>query len=178
MYYNSHCSTRSDGCVPKSGRVSSQPPIQRRNSLARAIALVLMSGMVVMPAWATETTQEQTVAKLPQTEETQTGNSAAYQIYRDPVTGKFGPPPADATGNPPLDLSTIQPSLSTSSEGLKEEYAMKGKMVRLNGSFQDATIVTKDAGGNIVPTPQPSVSDSATQNPSDVVVTPTQKQKE
>ncbi len=31
MYYNSHCSTRSDGSAPKTERVSSQPPIQRRN---------------------------------------------------------------------------------------------------------------------------------------------------
>jgi len=167
MYYNSHCSTRSDGSAPKPERVSSQPPIQRRNSLARAIALVLMVGTVAVPAWATETTQEQTVAKLPQTEETQTGNSAAYQIYRDPVTGKFGPPPADATRNPPLDLSTIQPSLSTSSEGLIEEDAVLGEMVRLNGRFQDASIVTIDTNGKIVETPSPSST-----------VVPTQERKE
>jgi Domain of unknown function DUF11 len=50
MYYNSHCSTQSDGCAPKPERASSQPPIQRRNSLARAIALVLMAGTLVAPA--------------------------------------------------------------------------------------------------------------------------------
>jgi len=53
MYYNSHCSTRSDGCAPKPERVLSQPPIHRRNSLARAIALVLMAGTLAVPAaWA------------------------------------------------------------------------------------------------------------------------------
>jgi len=155
MHYNSHCSTRSDGSAPKSERATSQPPIQRRNSLARAIALVLIAGVVAVPTWATETTQEQTVAKLPQTEETQTGNSAAYQIYRDPVTGKFGPPPTATEGVPPtsLDLSSIQQNLSTSSDELEEKSApIGGKnavMMKLNGQFQDTLTVTIDADGKI-----------------------------
>jgi PKD domain len=54
MLYQSYFITRSDGCAPKTERVLSQPPIQRRNSLARAIALLLMAGSVVVPAsvWA------------------------------------------------------------------------------------------------------------------------------
>ncbi len=52
MYYNSHCSTRSDGGAPNRERVSSQPPIQRRNSLARLAALGLLLGNIALPVQA------------------------------------------------------------------------------------------------------------------------------
>jgi len=101
----------------------------------------------------------------PNTEsKTKPESSAAYNnVYRDPVTGKFGPPPVVTGSNPPLDLSTMEPNLTTSSEGLTEEYATSGKMIRLNGRFQDATTVTIDAAGKIVPISPPSVSGSANQ---------------
>jgi hypothetical protein len=140
--------------------------VSRKELSKRAMALALASG-VILPAtgW---TTEEQVVANPPQSE-----SITYFGIYKDPVTGKFGPPPADVTGNPPLDLSTIQPSLSTSSEGLKEEFAVKGKMVRLNGGFQDVTTVTIDASGNIVPLPS-----TLNTVPNESVVTSTQEGKE
>jgi len=44
MYYNSHCSTRSDGSAPKSERATSQPPIQRRNSIYFILLIVIIIG--------------------------------------------------------------------------------------------------------------------------------------
>jgi len=169
MHYNSHCSTRSDGSAPKSERATSQPPIQRRNSLARAIALTLAVGSA-LPAWALDETppneQKQTaatttIAGSPQSE-TQVGDFAANNsIYRDPITGKFGPPPpVGMEGVSPLDLSVIQQNLSTSPDGLKEQSAPGGgRMVKLNGRFQDTLIVTMDADGKVV---TPSTSSSVT----------------
>jgi hypothetical protein len=137
---------------------------------------LMLAGSVVLPTsgWAEEIAQEQVTVESPQSE-IETGNFNAYfGIYRDPITGEFGLPLTDITGDLPLDLSTMQPNLSTSSEGLKEEFAIKGKMVRLNGKFQDATIVTIDTGSNIVPT----TPDVTIQIPGEMVSSPTQEQKE
>jgi len=118
--------------------------------------------------------QENAVKNSPETE---VENFTAYQgVYMDPDTGEFGPPPADQTGIIPLDLSTIEQNLSTSSEGLKEKTAPGGgRMIRLNGRFQDAMILTIDASE--APTTSSSISDPVVQDSSDVTVIPTEEEK-
>jgi hypothetical protein len=71
------------------------------------------------------------------------------RIYRDPVTGELGDPPAEAPDQislPPAD------ALSTSSEGLVETPSPMpdgGVMVDLQGRFRSPLIATQDAEGKI-----------------------------
>jgi len=71
------------------------------------------------------------------------------RIYRDPVTGELGDPPAEAPAQvslPPDD------ALSTSSEGLVETPSPGpggGVMVDLQGRFRSPLIATQDAEGKI-----------------------------
>lgn len=74
-------------------------------------------------------------------------NVAAHTIYKNPTTGELMQPHSGFTTS--LDLSEIQEALKTSADGLTEESAMSGTMVRLNGRFQNAMLAKKNAGGQI-----------------------------
>lgn len=78
--------------------------------------------------------------------ETQTGassslqsqNVATFQVYKDPATGEFSPPP---TENFPPELSEqLRNYLSTSSDGLEEINIGNGYMVDLQNRFQEVVI--------------------------------------
>ena len=109
--------------------------------------------------------------------ETEGENFTAYQgVYMNPETGKFEPPPNDGTEVIPLDLSTIEQNLSTSSEGLKEKTAPGGgRMIRLNGRFQDVMILTIDSSESSTTsssTSAPIVQDS---DDTDIILTEEKK---
>ncbi len=94
------------------------------------------------------------VGDLPQNE---IQGAAGYRVYKDPVTGKFGPAPATS---PPLDLSIeIQDAISTSPVGLEEINTGNGVMVNLMGRFQNALIFTIGDKGKV---PVSSSTESST----------------
>jgi hypothetical protein len=71
------------------------------------------------------------------------------RIYRDPVTGALGEPPAEAPAQGPLPPDE---ALSTSSEGLVETPSPApdgGVMVDLQGRFRSPLIATQDAEGKV-----------------------------
>jgi hypothetical protein len=71
------------------------------------------------------------------------------RIYRDPVTGEVGEPPAEAPAQGPLPPDE---ALSTSSEGLVETLSPApggGVMVDLQGRFRSPLIATRDAEGKV-----------------------------
>jgi hypothetical protein len=82
--------------------------------------------------------------------------ASGMKIYRDPVTGELGDPPAEAPDQvslPPND------ALSTSSEGLVETPSPVpggGSMVDLQGRFRSPLIATQDAEGKITIQHSPS----------------------
>jgi hypothetical protein len=76
--------------------------------------------------------------------------ASGMRIYRDPVTGELGDPPAEAPDQvslPPDD------ALSTSSEGLVETPSPApggGSMVDLQGRFRSPLTATQDAEGKVM----------------------------
>ncbi|ETX01426.1 MAG: hypothetical protein ETSY1_07445 [Candidatus Entotheonella factor] len=80
---------------------------------------------------------------------TNTKQSTSQQkAYKDPETGKLGPPPeaADALES----LEALRHVTSTSLEGLEEKPAPGGgTMVDLQGRFGSAIMATKDKNGNL-----------------------------
>jgi hypothetical protein len=76
--------------------------------------------------------------------------AADMRIYRNPVTGELGGPPAEAPDQvslPPDD------ALSTSSEGLVETPSPVpggGSMVDLQGRFRSPLTATQDAEGKVM----------------------------
>lgn len=77
--------------------------------------------------------------------------AAAQSVYRDPATGKFGPPPPSAA---PMVPAPAQ--LSSSSAGLREVAGPRGGvMVHLDGRFQNQVTATRGAGGAISTECQP-----------------------
>ena len=96
---------------------------------------------------ATESSQIQPLSDTSQ-EETIAKSIAGYWAYKDPVTGKFGPPPP---GTHHLEFSgELQKALSTSSEGLmaiESPVPGGGIMVRLNGRFMNLMVATEDTDG-------------------------------
>lgn len=113
--------------------------------LSSTAVIYLFAGLVTVSA---ETTESSPSLESTKSDSVVNKNAASvnYQtIYRDPETGEFTEPPkVIESEEPALDLSTIEQQLSTSSEGLKIERALKGRMIRLNGRFQEASIVTVD----------------------------------
>ena len=82
----------------------------------------------------------------------------ALRVYRNPVTGELGPPPAsEPVPQVPLGM---EEALSTSSEGLVETPdAGGGVMVDLQGRFRPFSTATKDKHGHI------SISESPVPHP-------------
>ena len=75
--------------------------------------------------------------------------SGAVSVYRDPITGKFTPPPASAPSIIIQLPNELQNALSTSSEGLVMESSLGGgTMVRLQGRFQNAIVASIDEDGH------------------------------
>jgi len=77
----------------------------------------------------------------------------AARIYRDPETGKLGPPPASATAlesAPATALSTaMQARLNRSDEGMQARTLPDGTdLVDLQGRFQNFSVVTLDRHGD------------------------------
>ncbi|NJO17500.1 MAG: hypothetical protein HC877_17675 [Thioploca sp.] len=95
-----------------------------------------------------QTTASNITADVPQ-EPTVTNSShqnsdiATFQVYKDPVTGKFGPPPADAP-SPSALSDQLMEYTSTSTEGLEEINTGNGYMIDLQSRFQE--LVTFSTG--------------------------------
>jgi hypothetical protein len=69
--------------------------------------------------------------------------AAAQSVHRDPVTGKFGPPPAGSAPAAPMP-----PQLSDSAAGLQEVRAPRGGwMVHLGGRFHNKVTAARTAAG-------------------------------
>jgi len=87
--------------------------------------------------------------------------SPGLKAYKDPVTGKFGPPPAGVQSS--LPSATIKNRQSTTSV-LKEVPIPGiggGTMVDLKGQFRKDLIATKDANGKITITHAPGTAGSS-----------------
>jgi hypothetical protein len=125
-----------------------------------ALAFSLFCAGGIPPTLATEwqpTSAEATQAPssatlVPEHDEQRAGaveGAAGMKIYRDPVTGELGDPPAEEEAQvslPPDD------ALSTSSEGLVETPSPVpdgGVMVDLQGRFRSPLMATQDAEGKI-----------------------------
>jgi hypothetical protein len=73
------------------------------------------------------------------------GVTAAARVYRDPVTGRFGPPPDGAPAG-----ASAPSALSTSTAGLTEIASPGGgRMVRLQGRFRNLLHATRAADGAV-----------------------------
>jgi hypothetical protein len=71
---------------------------------------------------------------------------SAQSVYRDPATGRFGPPPVGASLPAPAQLSTPAPAL-------RETAGPRGGwMVRLDGRFHSQVTVQRQAGGPVTTT--------------------------
>jgi len=81
-----------------------------------------------------EVSQKQTVTNL----SPQNSGIATFQVYKDPVTGKFGPPPADVP--PPALSDQLIEYTKTSTENLEEIDTGNGYMIDLQDRFQELVI--------------------------------------
>lgn len=77
-------------------------------------------------------------------------HGAAMTVYKDPVTGEFGPPPAEVERA--LQDQKLLDSTSTSAQGLVQVLSPVpggGFMVNLQGRFMSAAVATVDKNGKI-----------------------------
>lgn len=77
--------------------------------------------------------------------------AAGYVVYRDPITGDFGPPPAN---NVPMNDQS-RAAVNTSAVGLTEVQSPVhngGTMVDLQGRFMNSMVATQDAHGHVTTT--------------------------
>lgn len=91
------------------------------------------------------------------------------RVYRDPISGRLGPPPA---GTPPPGLSIIeQQRLNRSDRGLRARSLPNGAVaIDLQGRFRSMAVATTDARGKpavnctLTPTEANAVLQSAVTN--------------
>jgi hypothetical protein len=146
--------------MTRSTRSKNRRPLISTLAFHSALAFSLFCAGGIQPTLAaewqptsTEATQAPSSATLvPGHDEQPAGaveGATGMRIYRDPVTGELGDPPAEAPDQislPPAD------ALSTSSEGLVETPSPMpdgGVMVDLQGRFRSPLIATQDAEGKI-----------------------------
>lgn len=111
---------------------------------------------VAQSAVAAETSKEQSAQPTPPAEQAQTDAptaQAGMRVYVDPATGRrLSNPTAEQRANAAA-LDRGNPAFSTSSEGLREEpLPGGGVLVHLDGRFQSAVTVRRQADGSLVQT--------------------------
>ena len=99
---------------------------------------------VVTPAEAAPAAH--TPSPSPNAGNTTVAGQAGMRIFRDPVTGEIGPPPADAGAH--MEESAVIP---TDDAGLRQVRLPDGSyMVDLQGRYQESMVIQIDANGNRV----------------------------
>lgn len=112
---------------------------------------------VVQSAAAAEPTKEETTPSTPPAERVdssaQSTAQAGMRVYVDPATGRrLSNPTAEQRANAAA-FDRENPAFSTSSEGLREEpLPGGGVLVHLDGRFQSAVTVRRQADGSLVQT--------------------------
>jgi len=71
------------------------------------------------------------------------------KAYKDPVTGKFGPPPAGVQSSLPASALSNQKSAVSVMKEVPSPVIGGGMMIDLKGRFRKDLIATKDAEGRI-----------------------------
>jgi hypothetical protein len=106
------------------------------------MAPFLISALQTTPVWAGDEDHPSTgkaSTEMP-------AHASGMRVYRDPATGKIGPPPA---GFQPPGLSIAEEHmLNRTGHGLRERTLPNGAVaVDLQGRFRNMTIATTDAEG-------------------------------
>jgi len=87
--------------------------------------------------------------------------SPGLKAYKDPVTGKFGPPPAGVQSSLPASALSNQKSAVSVMKEVPSPVIGGGMMIDLKGRFRKDLMATKDANGKITITHAPGAAGSS-----------------
>jgi len=87
--------------------------------------------------------------------------SPGLKAYKDPVTGKFGPPPAGVQSSLPASALNNQKSAVSVMKEVPSPVIGGGMMIDLKGRFRKDLMATKDANGKITITHAPGTAGSS-----------------
>lgn len=112
------------------------------SSVRAVLALFLIPAFQIAPVWGSD--EDHPTAGKANTE--LPAQASGLRVYRDPATGKIGPPPA---GFQPPGLSIAeQQMLNRTDHGLRERTLPNGAVVvDLQGRFRSMAIATTAANG-------------------------------
>ncbi len=114
--------------------------------------IIALAGLALLGRDGARSPQPDRAATADSGAETTPATQAGSRVYKDPVTGKLGPPPKGTPTQGKRPSPRMAPGANALPEGLEEEASSVpggGVQIRLKGKMRRPLRATKDDEGNL-----------------------------